>query len=397
MFYLGLDFGTSGARGAIINGDRREVWSASVSFPAPREQTVADWDAALSGLLGQIPSELGSRLQSIAIDGTSGTVLLTDAAFSPVTPILPYHHPVANNPAAKLAWLKQHLTAHQPAHLMHQADFLNARLCGSGGVSDYHNALKSGLNILDLTWQRDIYQGEDLHLLPRIVAPGMPIGTLQRPVAKRFNLNPDCTIRAGTTDSIAAFIAAGVDTPGSAVTSLGSTLVLKLLSTHYVAAPEYGVYSHKFGDLWLVGGASNSGGAVLRRYFSDDELRHYSQLIRPEIASPLDYYPLLQPGERFPINDPDLAPRLTPQPDDKAAWLHGLLEGVAAIEQQGYARLAELGATPLRRVVTTGGGSKNPSWQALRQRRLDVAVRVAEHADAAYGSALIAAGALGQH
>ena len=376
----------------IIAADKTPVWSASMGYNITQQQTAGDWQAALFELLAQIPAGLRTQLLAIAIDGTSGTVLLADAEFNPLTPALLYHHPLANNPAGKLAWLKQHLNAQQPRHLMHQVDYLNARLTGTGGISDYHNALKSGLNSLDLTWRKGVYNRTDLALLPKIVAPGTVIGRLQRQIARHFNLNPSCIVRAGTTDSIAAFIAAGVSNPGDAVTSLGSTLVLKLLSTQYVAAAEYGIYSHKFGDLWLVGGASNSGGAVLRQFFSAAELTRYSLQIQPEIASTLDYYPLVQTGERFPFNDPELAPRLTPRPADQVTWLHGLLEGIARIEQQGYARLAELGASPLQQVLSAGGGSQNPQWQAIRQRRLGVPVSVADHADAAYGSALLAKG-----
>ena len=49
---------------------------------------------------------------------------------------------------------------------------------------------------------------------------------------------------AGATDGCAAFLATGVDKPGEAVTSLGSTLVLKLASEQPLFAPEYGLYSH---------------------------------------------------------------------------------------------------------------------------------------------------------
>ena len=54
-------------------------------------------------------------------------------------------------------------------------------------------------------------------------------------------------------DSNAAFIAAGVTQPGEAVTSLGSTLAVKLLSETRVDRAEYGIYSHRLGDAWLVG------------------------------------------------------------------------------------------------------------------------------------------------
>jgi len=54
-------------------------------------------------------------------------------------------------------------------------------------------------------------------------------------------------------DSTSAFIAAGVQGPGEAVTSLGSTFAPKLLSKTRVDNAFYGVYSQRIGDSWLVG------------------------------------------------------------------------------------------------------------------------------------------------
>lgn len=72
-----------------------------------------------------------------------------------------------------------------------------------------------------------------------------------------------------------------------------------------------------------MGGASNTGGAVLQTFFTNEELRDLSKRINPTLESGLDYYPLLTPGERFPVNDPDFSPRVTPRPKDDALFLHG--------------------------------------------------------------------------
>ncbi len=104
----------------------------------------------------------------------------------------------------------------------------------------------------------------------------------------------------------------------------------------------------------------------------------------------LDYYPLLAPGERFPVNDPTLAPRLDPRPADDRLFLQGLLEGIAAIEAQGYRTLAALGASPLSSIRTTGGGAANPAWTAIRVRRLGVPERPALSEHAAVGTARLA-------
>lgn len=93
------------------------------------------------------------------------------------------------------------------------------------------------------------------------------------------------------------------------VTSLGSTLAIKLLSTSRVEDARFGVYSHRLDDKWLVGGASNTGGAVLRQLFTDEQLQNLSEQINPAVASPLQYYPLQGAGERFPVSDPNMEPR----------------------------------------------------------------------------------------
>ena len=103
-------------------------------------------------------------------------------------------------------------------------------------------------------------------------------------IAAKYNFPKNCVVCAGTTDSIAAFIASGASSTGEAVTSLGSTLVLKLLSRTRVDNSQYGIYSHRFGDLWLTGGASNTGGAVLKQFFSNEELENLSQEITLNLA-----------------------------------------------------------------------------------------------------------------
>ena len=129
---------------------------------------------------------------------------------------------------------------------------------------------------------------------------------------------------------------------------------------------------------------------MLRHFFTDVELDNYSTQIDPAQESLLDYYPLLKKGDRFPINDPNLPPRLEPRPADSVEFLHGLLESIARIEARGYQLLQEFGATPLTKVYTAGGGAKNSVWSAIRQRYLNVPVVRPIHTAAACGTALLA-------
>ncbi len=409
-FYLGLDFGTSGARACVLNDAEAVIHEDRWSYSDAAAQTPLDWRVALLTLIRRLPVAIAAELQGIAIAATSATVLLCDEELEPTSPALLYFdnraleeaerlkqlapsgHIACNATSglAKFLWLTRHSDITNSAHFMHQADWLAALLTGMGGISDYHNALKTGYDVEHLCWPDWIKNLPHAHLLPQVVAPGATLAHVSPDIAQHFKLNPTCTVRAGTTDSIAGFIATGVCEPGAAVTSLGTTLVLKLLSTRRVEAAQYGVYSHRYGDLWLAGGASNVGGAVLRQYFNDAQLAELSQRIDPAADSPLDYYPLPRTGERFPINDFTLAPRLAPRPADDAQFLHGILQGIGRIEAAGYARLAELGASSLKSVTTTGGGAKNYVWRKMRERLLGVPVSVAQHTEASLGAALLA-------
>lgn len=409
-YHLGLDFGTTGARACVVDASGAIVHEDRIAYPDPDAQSALEWREALLTLLRGLPATIPAQLRGIAIDATSATVLLCDAELRPVshallysdnraedeatelTDIAPPGHTVcsATSGLAKFLWLTRHSDLSEAAHFMHQADWLGALLTSVGGATDYHNALKSGYDAERLCWPDWVLGLPHTHLLPQVVAPGAVIGKVSPAIAGHFELNPDCVLRAGTTDSIAAFIAAGASEPGAAVTSLGTTIVLKLLSERHVEAAPYGIYSHRYGKLWLAGGASNAGGGALRQYFTDEQLAWLSNRIDPARESALDYYPLPRPGERFPVNDPQLAPRTTPRPADDAEFLHGLLQGLSRIEAAGYARLAELGANPLKSVVTSGGGAKNPAWTAMRARLLGVPVTAAQHAEAAYGAALLA-------
>ena len=411
MFFLGIDFGTSGARSCVIDAGGAIVAKDTRDFGALEDYERAGiWREALWDLVAALPAAIRTQLSDIALDGTSGTVLACDEELSPRHPPLLYNddravieaaliartavpgHPAAavTSGLAKVLWLKKRLGLTGARLYLNQADWLSGLLTGRVGMTDYHNALKMGLDLDELKWPLWVEYLADVDYLPVPVPPGSLLATVSRPRARYLGVNPGCMVHAGTTDSIAAFLAAGASQSGDAVTSLGSTLVLKLLSDTRVESTEHGVYSHWFGARWLAGGASNAGGAVLRQFFDDRTLATLSEKIDPMIASPLDYLPLPKPGERFPVNDPTLAPRLSPRPADDAEFLHGLLESLGRIEAHGYGLLAELGASQLKRVETAGGGAQNPVWTRIRQRLLGVSVSRAAHTEAAYGSALLA-------
>jgi len=417
--YVGVDVGTSGCRAAAVDANGNPLAQAAVALPRPerRGSTVTQapelWWNALLRVLSEIARAVGrERIQAIAIDATSGTLVPCDPAGVPHGPAMMYDdasglaqaraiaaaappESAAHGPSSALAkllwWRARHPRA--PLLALHQADWLSGRLSGRFGVSDWNNALKLGFDPVSLAWPTWLDALDvDRRWLPQVLPPGSDLGPLSAKAAAATGLPRHVRVVCGTTDGVAGVLAAGARRPGDGVSALGSTLIVKLCSDAPVFAPEYGVYSHRIGSLWLAGGASNAGAAVLEHYFSIDEIEALTPRLRPDRPSGLDYYPLPAPGERFPVCDPQLEPRLSPRPARREDFLQGLLEGLSAIEAQGYQRLQALGAPRLASVRTLGGGARNAAWRAIRERALGVPLRHADADDPAVGAARLAAG-----
>ena len=412
--WIGIDLGTSGCR-AIAIDDKANIIARSEQSLAnalsSEQNPDTHWQLVEHVLKQLIEQCQGFDIKAIAVDATSGSIVLTDNQGQPLTPIVMYNdnraveqskqiadlapaqsgaHGVSSG-LAKLLYCQQHNDLPPECKLLHQADWINFKLGAPLGITDENNALKSGYDPIERCWPHWIDDLTDRSVLPHVVPLGTVIGQLSEQLYVDLKLSSRPDIVAGTTDSIAALIATGAHKPGDAVTSLGSTLAVKLISDKPLFIPEQGVYSHRLGDKWLVGGASNTGGAVLRHYFSDQQLQQLSEQILVTNTSP-DYYPLLSPGERFPVNDPNFQPRLTPQPDSDVEFLHGMLNGIAKIENQAYQCLQQVGASPLCSIRTVGGGATNQIWQTIRQQHINVPFLLPEHTEAAYGAARVAQG-----
>lgn len=408
-YYLGIDFGTSGARAIVI--DENQIICAEIKEEFIRDKSIIkSWENTLYKLLSKIPKKLRENIKAIAINGTSSTVLLLDKKGNVISePILyndnrsqtileefknivPCNHIVLNatSSLAKLYWLSKQSNFNEGEYFVHQADWLGYLCHGKLGISDYHNALKLGYDVEKLEYPNWLENLPFFRLCPKILEPGETIQEIRKEIRNQFNLPKNCLVKTGTTDSIAAFLASGVTQTGEGVTSLGSTLVIKLLSNSRIEDNRYGIYSHRLGKLWLTGGASNTGGAVLKKFFSEQEIEYLSSKINPNIESKLNYYPLLKKGERFPINDVNLEPKLDPRPEKTEDFLHGILESIGRIEAKGYELLEELGATKIKKIYTAGGGAKNETWRKIRERQLKVRVMKSNEIEASYGTAILA-------
>lgn len=408
---LGLDLGTSGFRAALVNSIQI-LAEFSVAMPFPErtqnqsQQSVSVWQKAFDDLMNQLKqANWTQKVDAIIADATSSSVFICDAQTQPISLALMYDDQRAQSqtnaiakqaPAntgaqgassslSKLIWLAEHTASNQQtgAFFQHQIDWLNYQLCGALNITDENNALKLGYDSVHQAWPEWVQQLCP-YALPKVVSAGSWLGYASENLIKHYGFKPETQVYAGTTDSIAAFLASGANQPGDAVSALGSSLAIKQLSDQPIFAPEYGIYSHKLKDQWLVGGASNVGGAVLLQHFSLEKLQKLIPQINLTQPTGLDCYPLSRPGERFPINDPNLQP-IIPNTDSDLQKLQALIEGLVAVEALAYRKLEALGAPKLKRLFSVGGGTNNQAWCQLRAQTLPVTIAKPMSQSAAFG------------
>ena len=416
--FLGIDFGTTGVRTSIINQNREEFINHSVSIAPPilkRQQVSQDpklWWEALIQNLTFIKNKIDfKKIKRLSIDGTSGTVLVTDQNGDPLTYALMYNdasaveeakfvetlslgHPILSSPSNALVRTLSLLKDQKFRNykILHQADWVASKIIGEFKFSDENNSLKLGYDCSLRVWPDWFNKLPiDFDSLPKVVTPGQTIGMLNNQDFLDLGFSKNLEVVAGTTDSIAAFLATGANKSGEAVTSIGTTLVVKTISDKAIFDKKFGIYSHRLGNRWLAGGASNVGGKILREKFND-RISELSKKINPNKLLNLNYYPLTSKGERFPINDPDKMPKLEPKPNNEIDFFQAILEGITSVEKLSYNKINEIGGEYPKKIYTVGGGGKNRLWNEIRKKILKVELEVALSVDASFGSALLASG-----
>lgn len=412
---IGIDCGTSGVRAVALNSAHQIIAQAQAPLT---EQTPQEWWIATDQVMQSLSHSLTNYFAQTAIDqialsldATSSTLFLINNKGLPISPVAMYYDSCsleAQQLAPKLpfssgahgtssslakAWhLSKTISKNTAWRVCHQADWLIYQLTGEIGISDENNCLKLGFNSIDRCWETTTIEIISEVHLPDVYPPGTPISKLKQSLIERWKLPTTPHVTTGTTDSIAAFLATNADKLGDAVISLGSTLAFKMLTERPFFDFTSGIYSHRLWDNWLVGGASNAGGASLLEHFSLAEIEQISpQLINRPLLN-THYYPLPinRLGERFPVNDPNMRTKLTPTFNTTDAKLQAMLEGLVEIEQLGWKKLTQHTQQPIERLFATGGGTKNPAWAGLRERLLPYSHAKAYSDMAAIGSAILA-------
>lgn len=448
ILLIGLDLGTQGVRAMLADAAGTILASASQRYACInavgknsgeqpgrnereipsnwKEQDAEDWKDAAIQVLADLTRQERERLQHaqvwLTVDGTSGTILPIDEAGHPLRTALMYNDGRAGSVMAdvhrvtgeledrmgyrmgssfalsKIVWIRENqpdLFAKTRA-FVHQTDYIVGCLCGEYQVSDYSNALKTGYDLLEETWDESVLQGLSLSrsLFPDVIAPGKVISTIRADAAERTGLPRDTKIVAGATDGYAACIASGVVKPGQYNSTLGTTLVLKGVTKEFIRDPEGRVYCHKHPEgYWYPGGAGNVGGLCLNTWFEESGFEEFNRQVPDAVPTGNVIYPLLSKGERFPFVRPDAEGFAKIVREDMISRYAGTMEGVAYTERLCYDTLALLGCEIGDEITITGGAVKAPVWSQIRADVLGRRLVEPAVAETAFGGILLACSA----
>ena len=401
-YFGGLDFGTSGVRLTIINKKKDIIYTSSNGegyyLTKPKS-----WLLICETLLSDVPYEIKQRLERISVSGTSGTLLACQMNGNALGDAIPYNkicdgnkqqlkmiagqNESLNNPFSGLAKALKLIDLYgQDILLRHQSDWISGWLMNNWLFGEEGNNIKLGWNIISNSWPKSFELNAWNNCLPQIKKSGLILGIINKKLVEKLKLNSNLLVVAGTTDSNAAFIASEIK-QDEGLTVLGTTLVLKKFIREPINYP--GLSMHRVNQEWICGGASNAGCGVISKFFSNSEIEDLSKQINPLKETNLKYLPLNCMGERFPVNDPFLRPILEPRPVSDALFLQAIFEGLATIEFNGWNKIRELTGSFPKKIISVGGGAKNPQWRSIRQKKLKIPI-ISIDKSTSFGSALIA-------
>ena len=429
----GIDVGTSAVRvlACDLNGRRvaaatRDLRPVQVSGNR-REQDPEDWwNATATALREALATVNPAAVRALAVDATSGTIVLVDPELRPLSAGIMYNDGRAAGYSsrinavagefiarhgyrfkddfglAKILWLRDNDAAFAAAaKVLHQSDFINARLMGEFPATDWSNALKSGCDLFSATWPGFLASAFEFPMdkLPeRIVAPGTKIGEVSAAAAAVTGLSPGTAVVAGASDGTASLFASGARQPGDFNTSLGSTLIIKGISASILHDDRGVFYCHRHpSGYWLPGGAGNVGCAALDREFAPDPASRRQVLAELDARSgewlptPVVLYPLGDlTEERFPFKKSGIRAFVAGVPRSREELYAATLQSIAFVERWCYEELERLGA-PVSAVFATGGGARSRVWCQLRADVLCKPLQLPAEPETVLGSAVLAA------
>lgn len=428
--FIGLDLGTSGLKGIVIDESQTVLAEATAPLGVARphdgwsEQSPADWIAAAETVFDRLAISGLANVRGIGLSGHMHGATLLDGSDEVLRPCIlwndtrsaeeaaeldgdPIFRRVTGNivfpgfTAPKLNWVRRHEPAlwGRVAKVLLPKDYLRLWLTGEHVAEMSDAAGSSWLDTGARDWSDDLLAATGLTRghMPRLVEGSAVSGSLRATLATRWGLRPGVIVAGGGGDNAASGVGAGVVRAGEAFVSLGTSGVLFAANDGYQPSPETAVHTfcHALPGTW------HQMGVILA---AADALNWYAGLVGETVAGLTGALGALQPpgktrflpylgGERAPLNDAAIRGAFLglEHATDRAAATRAVLEGVTFAIRDCRDALAATG-TRLEKLIAVGGGSRSDYWLRAIATALNLPVLVPAAGDfgGAFGAARLA-------
>ena len=437
---LGVDIGTTSAKAVAFDADGRALGRGETAYqllePEPG-QAVQDPVAMVEGTLAAVRTaaaaarDRGARIVALSLSGAMHSLVGLDGAGRALTPLITWAdmrateqaerlrrehpelhdrtgtplHPMA--PLAKLVWFAENEPGTFAAVRRWAGikELVVARITGAWAV-DHSIASGTGLlNLQALDWDREALAiaGIDADRLSPLVP------TTERlaldAAAGELGLDADLPVIVGAGDGPLANLGLGAVRPGVAACSIGTSGALRLMVERPAVDPQRSVFCYALTPgRWVVGGAINNGGVVLR---------WAGEALAPDLGERAEVQ-LLALAERVPPGSDGLimlpyllserAPHWSSEPRGAYVGLtrhhrrghlvRAALEGVCQQLALVLASMRDAG-NEVHEIRATGGFARSALWRQMLADALGMPIGFAAgHEGSAFGAALLGMEAL---
>ena len=422
-YLLGIDVGTSGTKGLLVDLAGNIIARATEEYPlyTPKpgwaEQEPADWWRATVNVIRRVIAEAGVKSADIKGVGLSGQMhgsVFLDASNQVVRPALLWCdqrtaeqcrwitervgekvvvaetlNPVLTGfTAPKIAWLQQVEPENwkRVKKILLPKDYIRFLLTGAFATEVSDASGMALLNVPKRKWSGPMLAGLDLTeaMLAEVFESWVPSAQINKEAARQTGLQEGTPVVGGGGDQAAGAVGNGIVEPGVLSVSTGTSGVIfaymdkpavdPLLRTH--------TFCHAVPDKWHVMGVMLSAGGSLRWYRDAFALEEKQQAAQQGI----DPYELITAGaEKVPAGAeglvflPYLTGERTPYPDpnargafvglhlrhDKPHLARAVLEGVSYGLRDSLEILRAM-EVPISQVRASGGGARSALWRQIQ-------------------------------
>ncbi len=430
--FIGIDVGTQGLKGVVLDARGRVHWSLTVPYPtlspSPgwQEQEPHAWLRAYDEILQAIvQASLPVHYAGIGFTGQMHTTVVSDANGEPLRPAILWsdiraasygddlektyglpalmeitgNKPLSNFSLLRLLWIKEHEPQiyRRIRQVAVAKDWLRDHVTQTrrADVTD-----ASGTYVFDVRRRKWASAWLDTLQLPQEwwgepAESGEAVGALQRGPAALQGL----PVVAGAGDQEASAVGTGLRAGRDMGISLGTSGVVFWPMTNFQSPPHPSVHAFCHADTgtWHWMSVTQSAAQSLRWYrdtfapeasFADlDALARKS----PAGSQGLQFFPYLQ-GERAPLMNAQARGTLMGlRPEHHAGIIiRSILEGVAF--SVNHAAITMQGPESWRydRLIATGGGAQSALWMQILADVFNHSVMVVDDPGAAVGAAWLA-------